>query len=143
MGKSIRSKIKKRFRTAKRQRVDQVLVKPSLTKKNQSLLDIANGTVKAEKKPINWFLYPDTPDAEVPRLTLKTPVDFRCENLPMAGYAFRGNRRKYNAEEVADRAIKAKQHPDIKIIAGKGFEPSAAACANPKPQENLEPQAKS
>ena len=28
------------------------------------------------------------------------PVDFRAQNLPMAGTVFRGNRRKYSNEEA-------------------------------------------
>merc|ERR1712112_498280 len=121
-GKSIRAKIKKRFRTAKRQRVEEVLEKPSLARKNKSLMEIANGTTVSVTKPKNWFLYPDASDAVVPGVSVKTPIDFRCEHMPMAGYAFRGNRRKYNEQETIERTAQSKEHPEIRIIAGRGFE---------------------
>ena len=36
----------------------------------------------------------------VPFLQVMKPVDFRAQNLPMAGTVFRGNRRKYTNEEA-------------------------------------------
>jgi len=123
MGKSIRSKIKKRFRTAKRQRVNELIRKPQVAQSYQDLVDVANGVKKVTKQTINKFMYPDHPDAEVPQFCIKKPIDFRCENLPMAGYAFRGNRRKYTEEEQEDRLVRSEKHPPIEIIAGKGFVP--------------------
>jgi len=123
MGKSIRSKIKKRFRTAKRERVEHMVRQPLLEKNHSSLMEIAAGVKKTEKKTKNMFLHPNDPDAEIPQYSLKKPVDFRCEHLPMAGYAFRGNRRKYQGEEATIRDEKRKNHPSIEIIAGKGFVP--------------------
>lgn len=123
MGKSIRSKIKKRFRTAKRERVEHMVRQPNLEKNHSSLMEIAAGVKKTEKTIKNMFLHPDDPDAEIPQYCLKKPIDFRCEHLPMAGYAFRGNRRKYVGEEATIRDEKRKTHPQMEIIAGKGFVP--------------------
>lgn len=123
MGKSIRSKIKKRFRTAKRERVEHMVRQPNLEKNHSSLMEIAAGVKKTEKTKKNMFLHPDDPDAEIPQYCLKKPIDFRCEHLPMAGYAFRGNRRKYVGEEATIRDEKRKTHPQMEIIAGKGFVP--------------------
>lgn len=96
---------------------------PNLEKNHSSLMEIAAGVKKTETIKKNMFLHPDDPDAEIPQYCLKKPIDFRCEHLPMAGYAFRGNRRKYVGEEAAIREEKRKNHPAIEIIAGKGFVP--------------------
>jgi len=68
-------------------------------------------------------MYPDAKDAEIPQWSVERPIDFRCENLPMAGYAFRGNRRKYTEDEQVDRTIRSEIHPEREILAGKGFVP--------------------
>jgi len=139
MAKSIRSKIKKRFRTAKRQRVTAMIEKPRTARKNAALQEVINGTYAREgqqgtasdgKKGIagvgkrNAFLYPNDKDAEIPQATVKKPIDFRASHNLAAGYAFRGNRRKYDAEEQANHeSLRIHGHPEEKIVAGKGAAP--------------------
>jgi len=120
MAKSIRSKIKKRFRTCKRQRVDAVIEKPRLKNIAKKLQDTINGTTPEFKKAKNMFLYPNDPESEIPQMCVTTPVDFRAEKMPMAGYAFRGNRRKYVGDQLDAQQKKLKEaHPKMKVLAGK------------------------
>merc|ERR1740121_1115530 len=71
--------------------------------------------------PRNAFRHPQAKDAVFPQRTLMKPIDFRSENLPMAGYTFRGNRRKYDAEQQAYMDNLARNsHPKMEILAGGG-----------------------
>ncbi len=59
-------------------------------------------------KPVtkkNAFLYPEDPEAEVPRKTLNKIVDFRSESMPHSGYAVVCNRRKYETTENLPRVV--------------------------------------
>lgn len=118
MAKSIRSKIKKRFRTAKRQRVSEMIDRPRNEKTNRMIAKIAEGLPYEKKKPKNAFLYPKDPEAKIPQVCVQKPVDFRSSHLPMAGYAFRGNRRKYTEEEREALLVKSKTHPKMERLAG-------------------------
>eukprot|EP00746_Dinoflagellata_sp_MGD_P005285 gnl/MRDRNA2_/MRDRNA2_110239_c0_seq1.p1 gnl/MRDRNA2_/MRDRNA2_110239_c0~~gnl/MRDRNA2_/MRDRNA2_110239_c0_seq1.p1 ORF type:complete len:208 (-),score=55.97 gnl/MRDRNA2_/MRDRNA2_110239_c0_seq1:11-634(-) len=122
MGKSIRSKIKKRFRTAKRQRIEEVMIKPRLAQLNAKIKKIQDGALDEvyKPRPKNAFLHPDAEGAEFPQHTVLKPVDFRSANLPGAQYAFKGNRRKYNAEETEYMKQVATNHPAMEILAGGG-----------------------
>lgn len=121
MGKSIRSKIKKRLRTVKRQRVDAMIVTPREEEKHEKLLQVAQGRSVTRLRPKNGFKYPDSEDAVFPQHEVMKPVDFRAQNLPMAGTVFRGNRRKYSEEEkvMLNKIIK-ENHPKMEILAGGG-----------------------
>jgi hypothetical protein len=120
MGKSIRSKIKKRLRTAKRQRVDAMICLPREKEKNAALRRVSEGRQVIFSKPRNAFKYPDAKDAVFPQHEIMKPIDFRSENLPMAGYAFRGNRRKYDGDQKEYMQSVAKVHPKMEIMAGGG-----------------------
>lgn len=121
MGKSIRSKIKKRLRTVKRQRVDAMIVTPREQEKHEKLMQTAQGRSVTRLRPKNAFKYPDSEDAVFPQHEIMKPVDFRAQNLPMAGTVFRGNRRKYTDEEKAmlNKVIK-ENHPKMEVLAGGG-----------------------
>ncbi|CAJ1444106.1 unnamed protein product [Effrenium voratum] len=121
MGKSIRSKIKKRLRTVKRQRIDAMLVTPREQEKHDKLVQVAQGRSTTLSRPRNAFKYPESEDAVFPQHEVMKPVDFRAQNLPMAGTVFRGNRRKYNEEEKAmlNKIIK-ESHPKMEVLAGGG-----------------------
>ncbi|KAF4718837.1 hypothetical protein FOZ63_026625 [Perkinsus olseni] len=115
MAKSIRSKVKKRFRTCKRQLVSATIDKKRLQDTNQRLREVATGVFVKPTTPKNAFLYPDDPAAAFPKVLLLTwldcvnerggqvivakPLDFRSEAMPHSGYAITGNRRKYGASE--------------------------------------------
>lgn len=121
MGKSIRSKIKKRLRTAKRQRVDAMIVKPREAAHFEALQKVIDGRAVTLVRAPNAFKYPDAAGAVFPQHEVMKPVDFRAQNLPMAGYAFRGNRRKYTGEEEAFmKDIAQNHHPKMEVLAGGG-----------------------
>ena len=107
MAKSIRSKVKKRYRTAKRVLVDAVIEKERVQKANTLCNMIAKGQYRAVKKPANAFKYPDGPDAVFPQLAPVKPLDFRSEALPTAGFATIGNRRKLGADSLIHQPIVA------------------------------------
>lgn len=121
MAKSIRSKIKKRLRTAKRQRVDAMLVTPRNKDHYEKLQQIIQGRGIMRATPKNAFKYPDAEDAVFPQHEVIKPIDFRAQNLPMAGYVFRGNRRKYEGEQAEYMTNLAKNsHPEMEVLAGGG-----------------------
>merc|ERR550514_2503585 len=85
---------------------------------NRICMKIAEGLHFEKKKSKNGFLYPNHKDAKIPQVCVMKPVDFRSSHLPMAGYAFKGNRRKYNEEEKAALTVKSKTHPKMERLAG-------------------------
>eukprot|EP00929_Paragymnodinium_shiwhaense_P122483 TRINITY_DN9525_c0_g2_i1.p1 TRINITY_DN9525_c0_g2~~TRINITY_DN9525_c0_g2_i1.p1 ORF type:complete len:219 (+),score=71.19 TRINITY_DN9525_c0_g2_i1:75-731(+) len=121
MGKSIRSKIKKRLRTAKRQRVDAMVLTPQLKEHNAALQRVAEGRAVTLKTPKNAFKYPKDDAAAFPQHEIIKPIDFRSDRLPAAGYAFRGNRRKYEGEELEYmQQMQKHAHPKMEVLAGGG-----------------------
>lgn len=122
MAKSIRCKVKKRLRTVKRQRMDAMVCAPRIEQHHKSLLSVANGTQVKLSKVKNAFKYPNDADAAFPQHEVVKPMDFRCQSLPMAGYAFRGNRRKYVGEQAEFMKDLAKtSHPKMEVLAGGGM----------------------
>jgi hypothetical protein len=121
MGKSIRSKIKKRLRTVKRQRVDAMIVTPQAQEHHESLMRVAEGRSVRLTSPKNAFKYPDAEGAVFAQHKIMKPIDFRSSHLPMAGYAYRGNRRKYTGEQAEYMSNLAKSsHPKVEVMAGGG-----------------------
>ena len=92
MAKGIRSKVKRRFRTAKRgvvkRTVTESRTKPILNK----LLRAAEGVIDVDVKPPNAFRS-DEPDAVIPQHTFTPCTDFRSDKVTEAQYATSGNRR--------------------------------------------------
>jgi len=121
MAKSIRSKIKKRLRTAKRQRVDAMVYRPQAQEHHDALKRVAEGRSVRLLKPKNAFKYPEAEGACFPQHEMMKPIDFRAQNMPMAGYVFRGNRRKYVGEQKEYMENLAKtSHPKMEVLAGGG-----------------------
>lgn len=121
MGKSIRAKIKKRLRTAKRQRMDAMVITPREIEKHEALVRVAQGRSVKLSRPKNAFKYPEAEDAAFPQHEVMKPIDFRASNMPMAGFVFRGNRRKYDGEQADFMKSMAKtSHPKMEILAGGG-----------------------
>jgi len=121
MAKSIRSKIKKRLRTVKRQRVDAMIVRPQTQEHHDNLVKVMQGRSVRLSSPKNAFKYPDAEGAVFAQHTIMKPIDFRSSHLPMAGYAYRGNRRKYEGEQkeyMENLALKS--HPEMQVMAGGG-----------------------
>lgn len=121
MGKSIRSKIKKRLRTAKRQRMDAMVITPREHEKHEALVRVAQGRSVTLSRPKNAFKYPEADDAMFPQHEVMKPIDFRASHMPMAGFAFRGNRRKYDGEQAeAMKQLAKTAHPKLEVIGGGG-----------------------
>ena len=94
MGKSIRSKVMKRYRTVKRQYIASTTDIDRLKAMNQKCMMIAAGHQLESKPTVNAFRYPQQIDAEIPRVIVAKSTDFRSEALPNAGYAVSRNQRK-------------------------------------------------
>jgi len=120
MGKSIRCTEKKRLRTCKRQRADEMVFRPQIEEHHRNLQKVIAGTYVPLLRPKNAFLYPQSTDAVFPQHEIWKPIDYRSENLPMAGYTFRGNRRKFDEHQRAYMEKLAKNHPKMEVIAGGG-----------------------
>jgi len=98
-----------------------MLVTPREQEKHDKLVKVSQGRGVTLSKPKNAFKYPDNDDAAFPQHEVIKPIDFRAQNLPMAGTAFRGNRRKYSPEEaeMLNHVIKT-SHPKMEVLAGGG-----------------------
>merc|ERR1719401_1314007 len=93
---------------------------PREHEKNASLRRVMEGRQVSFSKPRNAFKYPQAKDSVFPQHEIMKPIDFRSENLPMAGYAFRGNRRKYEGDQKEYMHAVAKNHPKMEVMAGGG-----------------------
>jgi len=93
---------------------------PREQEKNESLRRTIEGRQVTLSKPRNAFKYPQAKDAVFPQHEIWKPIDFRSENLPMAAYAFRGNRKKYEGEQKEYMQKLTKVHPKMEIMAGGG-----------------------
>lgn len=100
MGKSIRSKVMKRFRTCKRQVVAATVDMDRLKRVSLKCDLIAAGQHFEVKTPVNGFKYPNNIDSDIPKVILAKSTDFRSQAMPNAGYAVCRNRRKKNATVV-------------------------------------------
>ena len=94
MGKSIRSKVMKRYRTVKRQFIAATTDLDRLKKTNAKCMMIAAGQHAEVKPTLNAFRHPNQIDAEIPKVIVAKSTDFRSEALPNAGYAVCRNQRK-------------------------------------------------
>jgi hypothetical protein len=113
MAKGLRSKVKKRFRTAKRELVNATVEKKRVEESNRKLKLIQEGRI-AEVMPKtkkNAFLYPNDADSEFPQHENVKPLDFRSDALPGAKYAASRGRRKFTAEEQQARKIVGVEGP--------------------------------
>ena len=82
MAKSIRSKIKKRFRTAKRIRVLATVEKARRAELSANIAKVAAGTRESDGQPKNAFLHPYAEGAEIPMASIKEALDFRASANP-------------------------------------------------------------
>jgi hypothetical protein len=92
MAKSIRSKVKRRFRTAKRGVVKRTVSEDRAKPILKTLERAGDGMLDMEAKKRNAFRS-DEPDAIYPQHTFTPCTDFRSENVVEARYAMSGNRR--------------------------------------------------
>mmetsp|Transcript_9399 Transcript_9399/g.24324 ORF Transcript_9399/g.24324 Transcript_9399/m.24324 type:complete len:176 (+) Transcript_9399:45-572(+) len=92
MAKSIRSKVKRRFRTAKRGVVKRT-VSADRSKQVVAKLGRAAQGIIDETKPRRNAFRSDDPEAFIPQHSFTPLTDFRSEKVAEAGFAISGNRR--------------------------------------------------
>merc|ERR1719491_1061328 len=98
-----------------------MMVTPQTQEHHDSLKRVMEGRSYKLLKPKNAFKYPDAEGAVFAQHEIMKPIDFRSSNLPMAGFAFRGNRRKYEGEQAEFMSNLAKSsHPKMEVMAGGG-----------------------
>merc|ERR1719231_414356 len=94
---------------------------PAIQEMHANLQSTIAGTRVNYAKPKNAFKYPEADGACFPQHEILKPIDYRSQNLPMAQYAFRGNRRKYTGEELEYmKNLHKSQHPNMETLAGGG-----------------------
>eukprot|EP00371_Babesia_bovis_P001223 XP_001609870.1 hypothetical protein [Babesia bovis T2Bo] len=113
MAKGIRAKSLRRYRTAKRHVINELVELPLVKEANRKVRLLQCGIdITPEIKP-NKFLEPDNPDAVFPQRVVKPAIDLRSEALPYSGMlcvymtlylglAGMYNRRKFSPEEIRE-----------------------------------------
>jgi len=105
--------------------MDAMVYTPATQEHHERLKKVIEGRPVLFAKPKNAFKEPDAPGAVFPQHEVIKPIDFRATNLPMAGFAFKGGRRKYEGDQAAEMHDLAKSsHPKMEVLAGGG-----AICA--------------
>ncbi|ORM40724.1 uncharacterized protein BXIN_2363 [Babesia sp. Xinjiang] len=102
MAKGLRAKSLRRYRTAKRHIINDIVEVPRLEEANRKVRLLQRGIdVTPEVKP-NKFLEPDNPEAVIPQRAVKPAIDLRSEAVPYSGLAGMYNRRKFSPEEIRE-----------------------------------------
>lgn len=103
MAKSLRSKVKRRFRTAKRGVIKRTVAHERAKPVLEALAKASQGIIESKVTPPNAFRSDDD-DAVVPQHTFTPLTDFRASVVPEAGYAITGNRRVTHPANIVDAA---------------------------------------
>eukprot|EP00916_Digyalum_oweni_P008694 GHVL01014507.1.p1 GENE.GHVL01014507.1~~GHVL01014507.1.p1 ORF type:complete len:130 (+),score=25.43 GHVL01014507.1:95-484(+) len=106
MAKGLRSKVKLRFRNAKRAKLDKSVTLEKQNRCHNILKCIQEGTYVDVKKPLNAFLHPDEVDAVIPQRQVQPKIDFRSAYVSESATAFIGNRRKISKKDRLDLLLK-------------------------------------
>ena len=110
MAKGLRSKVKKRTRTARRQHYWEVEGKGLLEETSRRLQD---PTWVPKPLSANAYVEPGNPTAVFPQHSKPHIIDFRDHKMALAGYTSRGVSRKH----LSDRTKKSKYQTVIKTAA--------------------------
>lgn len=108
MAKGLRSKVKKRMRTAKRQHYWEVEGKYKLQEISRRLCD---PTYQPKPEPPNAFLDPTNPEAVFPQHQKPHIIDFRAHKMAMSGLASRHVFRKH----ISSNSIKSPYKTVVKL----------------------------
>ncbi|KAK2198211.1 Uncharacterized protein family UPF0642 [Babesia duncani] len=108
MAKGLRAKSLRRYRSAKRQVINEVVELPRIRELNKKLKLLKNGIDITPKVKKNRFLYPDDHDAIIPQRIPEPALDLRSENVPLSGLAGAYNRRKFDADELKSSTFLSK-----------------------------------
>ncbi|CAD8088948.1 unnamed protein product [Paramecium sonneborni] len=125
MAKSQRSKVMRRWRSLKREHLQNVKVNTDLHDLNQKLEATIQNRFQRPTQPKNMFLHPNDPTAQIPKLKPQPIVDFRSQSLPYTATQYVGARRKPIQEvvlksepeleeeiEMNDQPINEQQHDE-------------------------------
>jgi hypothetical protein len=94
MAKGLRSKVKRRLRTVRRQHYWEVEGKQKLQDLSAKLQDPTYDFTKDGSLPVNAFLEPNNPNAVFPQHAKPHILDFRSHKIAGSGFASVGNFRK-------------------------------------------------
>ncbi|UKK02536.2 hypothetical protein MACK_002629 [Theileria orientalis] len=117
MSKGLRSKALRRYRTAKRHVIEEVLELPRTIESYRKMKMIQRGQDITPVAKLNKFLYPEDENAEFPQSIPKPPLDLRSERVPLSGLAGPRGRRKFDAEELAESRIVLKADRNTRQLA--------------------------
>ncbi len=98
MAKSLRSKVKRRYRTLKRGYVNEIKVKPETEQLHSRCQKALAGIEYREKEKKNAFLFPDDPEAHFPQYKPQQRIDLRSASIPGSGLEWSGARTKKEKE---------------------------------------------
>ncbi|KRX08579.1 hypothetical protein PPERSA_10383 [Pseudocohnilembus persalinus] len=93
MAKSVRSKVKKRWRSLKRKVTEEQKTKGELQILENRLKSTINGIEYREPEKKNAFLHPEDPEAVFPQFVPQKNIDFRANNIPYSGLEYAGSAR--------------------------------------------------
>ena len=113
MAKSLRSKVKRRIRTVRRQHLYETEGKQKLQEISNKLHDPTYDMKQDYELPPNAFVEPNNPNAVFPQHAKPHIIDFRSHKMAASGFTSIGNFRKM----FSDRAKKSKYEPVIKTAA--------------------------
>lgn len=99
MAKSLRSKVKQRYRRAKRHYIEKTVHTERINEAHAKVVKLQQGLAVQAPRPKNAFLYPGDLEAVFAQKEFPRVFDFRSENLPLSGYAVCGSRRAFTDEE--------------------------------------------
>mmetsp|Transcript_34402 Transcript_34402/g.33607 ORF Transcript_34402/g.33607 Transcript_34402/m.33607 type:complete len:95 (+) Transcript_34402:7-291(+) len=94
MAKGIRSKYKKRLRSAKRTHFEEIRGNGNLQSLSDRLANPFYDLRKDHEMPANAFVNPKNPDAVFPQFKKPDILDFRSHKLAEGGYTAQNNFRK-------------------------------------------------
>ena len=109
MAKSLRSKVKRRMRSVKRQHYWEIEGKHKLQALSDKLHD-PTYDMKNDGLPPNAFVEPNNPNAVFPQHAKPHILDFRSHKMAAAGFASRRTFRKM----LSDKTIKSKYAAVVK-----------------------------
>lgn len=102
MAKGIKDKEKKRFRSARRHKIENTILRDRRQEQYDAIMKRAQGISTEEPKKVNGFLHPNDPNASIPQVPPKLLIDFRANVVPMAVAAKRGSRRLFSKEQKTE-----------------------------------------
>ena len=117
MGKSLRSKIERRWRKLRRGHLDEMLVKPKTEEFNVKCQKALAGIEYREKDSKNAFLHPDDPEAEFPQYRPPPIIDLRANSIPGSGLEYSGasRRKTKDPEHVDEMKARKRNQRDAEI----------------------------